>query len=78
MSQITFFDWRDDGQKPAGVAVSFTGEELGCSCYNVDNPKNSYDWDISIYAKEHDLNEAEQDRFRVKLAEAWQFVEKLR
>lgn len=76
MSRITFFDWRND-ERPAGVAVSFTGEESGCSCHNVDNPTNPYDWDVSIHAKMHELTEAEEDVLRHKLAEAWQFVEKL-
>lgn len=63
--KITIFDWRDED---SGVAVSFQGTEETCSCYNVRNLSNCFDWDCSIAAKDNNLDDREEHALAVELA----------
>ena len=73
MNGIFINDWRDN-KRPAGVAVSFQLDEIGnpetlCSCYNVGDLSNPFEWDVSIATDMYALDEKKSYELMCRLAE---------
>jgi len=63
------YDWRNQN---SGVGVAFEeGEEKVC-CYNVGNPDNMYDWDVTIVEDQYKLTIDQCRRLKLLLAHLWQ------
>ncbi len=74
MDGIFIYDWRDRKRGGTGVGVSLQCHNDGnpesfCSCYNVGNLANPFEWDVSIAESMYKLDTKKAYELMVRLAE---------